>query len=370
MRKYRNQIIGSMVFMVAVVVVVIMLSNARELAQKLGEFPLWVFLPIIGLKWVNWTLRYFEWQYFLRVIGVKTVLHGRIAPARSPDQPATVRAQDSFILWMASLPLALSPGKAAEIIKAIVFKNMTGVPVSRTAPIIIAERLVDGLAVVFLVMVSALIGGSELFASEEISASYVQGLIVFAIVFMVAIIAVIQVRPLALAMIGLTGRLPFIGRFNQTLLTVYESSYDLARLRHIARTVFYGMGAYFCDCIGFYFMLLGLGETASTELFTQAVFILGFSVVVSALSALPGGAGGREFTIGAMLTGIVGMSSGATGAAVLMIGIFQVWFGVMIGIILALIFRKRLFLPNLEAEIEAYERQKEEHLEQPATVLT
>ncbi|MBI5929495.1 MAG: flippase-like domain-containing protein [Chloroflexi bacterium] len=360
MHKYRNQIIGSLIFMLAVVIGVIVFFNARDLAKKLGEFPLWIFIPVIALKWVNWALRYFEWQYFLRVIGVKATLRGETRPA-TETQPATVKIRDSFILWMASLPLALSPGKAAEVVKALVFKNMTGVPASRTVPIIIAERLVDGIAVVLLVMVSALIGGSKLFNSDAVNQGYVQALIVFSILFMVAVILVVQVRSLAMTLIHLIARLPFIGRFQHSLLVIYESSYEMARLRHIARTVGFGIGAYFCDCVGFYLMLLGLGEKASAELFTQAVFILGFSVVVSALSALPGGAGGREFTIGAMLTGIVAMEKSAIGAAVLMIGIFQVWFGVLVGIVLALIFRKHLFPPSLEAEIQAYERHKEEH---------
>lgn len=359
MHKYRNQIVGSLIFMFAVIIGVIVFSNARDLAAKLGEFPLWVFLPVIGLKLVNWVLRYLEWQYFLRVIGVKATFRGETQPA-TEFGPATVRFQDSFILWMASLPLALSPGKAAEVVKALVFKNMTNVPVTRTVPIIIAERLVDGIAVVLLVLASAFIGGKELFRSDEVSENYVQALILVAIVFMTMVIALVQIRSLALAVIRGIGCLPLVGRFQNALLMVYESSYDMARLHHIARTVGFGMGAYLCDCIGFYLMLLGLGQEASADLFVQSVFILGFSVVVSALSALPGGAGGRELTIGAMLTGVVDMDKSATGAAVLMIGIFQVWFGVMVGIMLAWIFRKRLFPPSLEAEIQAYERRKEE----------
>jgi uncharacterized membrane protein YbhN (UPF0104 family) len=107
-------------------------------------------------------------------------------------------------------------------------------------------------------------------------------------------------------------------------------------------------------------MLIGLGETPSLKLFAQATFILGFSVVISAISALPGGAGGREVTVGALLRNVVGMGSGATGAAVLMIGVFQVWFGTFIGIIVGLIFRKRLFPPSLEDEIKAYEHQQDD----------
>lgn len=359
MRKYRNQIIFGMAFMVAVMIAVILLSNARDLAERLGDFPLWLFVPIIGLKVTNWILRYLEWHYFLHIIGVRGMIRGETRPPLAAGEPATIRVQDSFLLWMVSLPFALSPGKIAEVLKALILKNMTGAPVSRSTPIILAERIVDGIAVMGLVIVAALVSGDAIFGADELSVQTMRGVLIFATVFMLGLVLVVQFPRAAHRLIHFVGRVPLIGRFENEIVAFYDSSHDLARLRHIAITVFFGLGAYFSDSVGFYLMLLGLGQEASWELFTQAVFILGFSVIVSALSAMPGGAGGREITVGALLRGIVGMSSASTGAAVLMIGIFQVWFGALVGIVLGLIFRKRLFPASLQREIEAYERREE-----------
>ncbi len=357
MRRYRNQIVLSLAFMAVVLVLVVLLSNAHQLADKLGDFPLLLFIPIIGLKVINWILRYLEWHYFLHIIDVYPVLRGETRPAPAPDQPATIRVQDSFILWMASLPFALSPGKIAEVLKALILKSMTQTPVSRSAPIIFAERLVDGIAVVLLVGISAAVAGDSLFAAEDVSADYIRAILIGAVVFMLLLIGIIQFRSSATHLITQLGRLPLIGRLEPSIHALYESSYDLAKIRHLAPTTFFGIGAYFTDCIGFYLMLVGLGETPSGDLFVQATFILGFSVVISALSALPGGAGGREITVGALLKGVVGMGGAATGAAVLLISFFQVWIGVLVGLLVILIFRKRLFPPSLEAEIEAYHRE-------------
>lgn len=337
--------------MAAVLIAVVLLSNAQELAHKLGSFPLWLFIPIIGLKVVNWVLRYLEWHYFLHIIDVYPVIRGETRPPLPPDQPATIRVSDSFILWMASLPFALSPGKIAEVLKALILKSMTHTPVVRSAPIIFAERLVDGIAVILLVGLSALVAGDAIFQTED--ARYIRGVLIGTVLFLVVLIGVIQFRPIAHALLDILGRLPFLRRFRGGIQTLYESSYDLAKIRHLTPTTLFGVGAYFTDCIGFYLMLTGLGETPSPELFAQAVFILGFSVVISALSAMPGGAGGRELTIGALLKALVGMSTAATGAAVLMIGILQVWFGALIGVVLALIFRERLFPPSLDDELKA-----------------
>lgn len=337
--------------MAAVLIAVVLLSNARELAHKLGSFPLWLFVPIIGLKVVNWILRYLEWHYFLHIIDVYPVIRGETRPPLSPNQPATIRVSDSFILWMASLPFALSPGKIAEVLKALILKSMTHTPVVRSAPIIFAERLVDGIAVILLVGLSALVAGDAIFQTDD--AQYIRGVLIGTVLFLFVLIGVIQFRPIAQVLINSLGCLPLLRRFQDSIQTLYESSYDLAKIRHLTPTTLFGVGAYFTDCIGFYLILTGLGETPSPDLFAQAVFILGFSVVISALSAMPGGAGGRELTIGALLKALVGMSTASTGAAVLMIGILQVWFGALIGVVLALVFRKRLFPPSLKEEIKA-----------------
>ena len=139
------------------------------------------------------------------------------------------------------------------------------------------------------------------------------------------------------------------------LRTLYDSSYELLKLRHLIPTTLLGIGAYFTDCVGFYLILRGLGVDGSPLLFGQTVFILGFSVIVAALSAMPGGAGGRELTIGAMLTGMVGLSKGDAGTATFLISIFQVWLGVLLGLVVLALARHVLFPPALRAELAAYE---------------
>ncbi len=144
MRKYRNQVLAGLLFITVVLIAVVAVTGAAELADRLGDFPLWVFIPVFLLKCLNWTLRYTEWRYFLGVLGVRTV---RGLPERpSPDQPPVIRERDSVVLWLSGLALSISPGKLAEVLKALVLKHLTGLDFSRGAPVIFVERLVDGLA--------------------------------------------------------------------------------------------------------------------------------------------------------------------------------------------------------------------------------
>lgn len=353
MQSYRRQVAAGLLFISLALIAVVLVTGAGTLREKLDHFPLAYFVPVLALKVLNWALRYVEWRYFLGVIGVRTTWRGPTAPATA-SAPPTLRERDSVILWLAGLTLAISPGKLAEVLKALVLRHLTGVEFSRSAPVIFMERLVDGLAVIVLAALGlAFVAGS--LPGSDLSAGYAVVVLIGTTAALIAGITLVQVRPLALAVIDRSARWPLVGRFHAAIRTLYESSYDLLKLRHLAPMTLVGMGAYFSDAAGFYLLLRGLGIPGSATLFAQAVFILGFSVIVAALSAMPGGAGGRELTVGAMLTGVVGLSRADAGTATFLISLFQVWVGVVLGLAIIALFRRTLFPSALEDELVAYE---------------
>jgi uncharacterized membrane protein YbhN (UPF0104 family) len=97
-----------------------------------------------------------------------------------------------------------------------------------------------------------------------------------------------------------------------------------------------------------FLVLVGLGVDPSTNTFFMAVFILSFSTVVGAVSALPGGIGAAEASITGMLTLLVGLSAGTSATATLLIRFATLWFGVGTGLV-SWVFSKELLVPDLEA---------------------
>jgi uncharacterized protein (TIRG00374 family) len=354
MRTYRNQFLIGLAFVGFVFVGILAIFNASEMVSKLDDFPLWLFVPILGLKFTNWVFRYWEWHYYLRVIGVD-VGPGKPTTSLTDESPASLSLRDSLLIWIVGLPTAVSPGKIAELLKSIILKGMTGVSVSASAPVVFAERLVDGIAVILLVAISGIVVGDTFFDNSDISATYLQGVLALAIILMSLMIAILQFRSMANWLLQRWHHIPVLGRFQDPLVEFYESSFLVTRLRNVAPTVGMGMIGYTADGIIFYLILLGLGESGSWTALGQSIFILGFSVIVAALSAMPGGAGGRELTVGALLSAVMGISDAALGVTVLLVGFFQIWFGTILGIIVIIIFRNTLLSPRIREEIEGYE---------------
>jgi len=357
MRRYRRQVLAGLLFITVVLIAVVAITGAEALAENLGDFPLWLLVPVLLLKCANWSLRYFEWRYFLGVIGVRTL---RRLPAPPPPNPAApaVRERDSAVLWLAGLALSISPGKLAEVLKALVLKNLSGVEFSRAVPVVFLERLVDGLAVIPLTTVAMIAAGSAV-GVEGVPLSTVRAVLVGVSLALGAGMVLIQSRALADWALSLVARWPGVRRIHGALRTLYESSYDLIKLRHLVPMTLIGLAAYTTDSLGFTLLLIGLGLEPSWTLFAQATFILSFSVIVASISTLPGGAGGRELTIGPLLTAILALSKPDAGTATFLIGLFQLWVGVLLGLVVIALFRRTLFPPALEEEIAAYEQARQ-----------
>src|SRR5690606_25262676 len=104
-------------------------QGLSETASELGGFRWWIYVPVLGLTLVNYGLRYAKWRFLLRRLGVDVPEIGN--------------------LWAfaAGLGMVISPGKAGELVKPYLVREMTGVPMTRTVPALVVERATDGVAV-------------------------------------------------------------------------------------------------------------------------------------------------------------------------------------------------------------------------------
>lgn len=334
MKDLRNKLIIGGLFGLAVVIVLLVYSDLKNIGAHLQSFPALMILPVLGLTLFNYAIRWVKWHYYLHVIGVKNI-----------------SMIDSAAIWVSGFVLALSPGKVAELLKAAVLRAMTGTPVARSAPIVIAERVTDGLAMLVLGAIG--LGGILVTSAEhnEIMLRYLPSYFIVLGILLAGIV-IIQIRPLFLWLLGWAERIPLIGRVSRSLHHLYESSYELFRPKVLLLSVFLGIVSWAGECVGFFLILQGLGIAPTWLLFWQAMFMLAAATIIGAVSGLPGGLGAAEFTIaGMMQTLVLGRQDpGLAGTATILVRLFTLWFAVMLGLITAVVFRHRLF-PDSAAQI-------------------
>ncbi len=309
-----RRLIPGLLFGFLVFLVLILIGDLRQVSNQVLGFQ-WKYYPLVLLLTLfNYLLRFFKWHYYLGLVGVKN--YPFIKSAR---------------LFLAGFPLAVTPGKAGEALKGVWLKKETGVPISRGISVVLAERISDGLGVLLLSTLGVI--------------AYPRYWPAFAIIFsgLILLILVIQIRPAALWLIDQGGKFPLIKRFSGGLREFYEGSYTLFRPKAILIAVSLGTISWLGEGIGMYLVLLGLGVAPGWTTLSVAVFVLAFSTVVGAVSALPGGLGAAEASIAGMLTLLLSLNRDTAAAATLLIRFATLWFAVALGLAVWGFSRKLLF---------------------------
>jgi uncharacterized protein (TIRG00374 family) len=303
---------------IAVSALVVAWGDAPAVLATLGRFPPLLIVPVVLLTVWNYFLRWLRWNYYLRVLGVGGV--SRTASA---------------LVFLSGFAMGLTPGKSGEVTKSYWLREIAGpdrAPLARTAPIVFAERLVDGIAMLLLAT-SGLI-------------SFRFGVLALLGVAALAVVAVglIQARPLVHWVLELLKTRSRLSRAAGFIETMYESARELLTWPRLALAVGVGVLSWGGECLALYVILLGLGALPSLELVNQATFALAAGSLVGSASLLPGGIGAAEGTLAAVLDLVAGQPRDVAAAATLLIRVCTLWFGVTLGAVALLALARRVRL--------------------------
>ena len=304
LEKLRGRLLISIVFGALVFIALSFYADFSDVIDGLGRFK-WEYLPLIlGLTSVNYVLRFLKWQFYLKTIGVEGF------PAR-----------DSALVYFAGLGMVVTPGKVGEWLKCYLLREMHGTPFSRSAPIVIAERLTDSLGLVIL-------GSAGLVVFGDAWPAFV-----VVVLGAIAMVVLARHRPLAYWVLGRLERLPVVSRFAQHAEEFYNSSYALLSPRVLGSMTLLSVLSWGFEVLAFYVTLLGLGVDGGGDLLLKASFIMPAATLASALLLTPGGLGVAEGGITGLSQVLLDLSKSDAAVGTLVIRFGTLWFGVIVGLI-------------------------------------
>lgn len=285
-------------------------SGLGKIREALATFHPSAFVIACGLAFGNYVLRFFKWEFYLARLGVKGV-----------------NKADSFFTFLSGFVLTVTPGKVGEVFKSLILFETHGVPMTTTAPIVVAERATDVIGIVVLIVL-----GSLGFQGGLVWAGIGSGLVL-------ALLVVVANRKLSLTLIGLSARLP--GRFGQMapkLEKAYESLATMLKPSNLALPSFLSACAWMLECLSLWVILGGFGETTSVPLCT---FFYATSTLVGAIVPVPGGLGVTEGSLMAQMTQIGHVAENNATAAMILVRFATLWFAVVVGFVALSIMKRR-----------------------------
>ncbi len=314
LQKIRSRLLLSMLLGIVVFAGLLAYGDFRNVGSDLKGFR-WELLPLILLVTCgNYLLRFVKWEYYLRQIGV-----------------TGLRRVDSFLIYFSGLGMTVTPGKIGEWLKSYLLKEVHGTSVTKSAPILLAERLTDSLGLLIIAGTGVIVFGNGTWPI----------VLVIAIGSVVAI-AVSRHRPTSHALLRIAGRLPLARRFVPHFEEFYESTYVLMNPVGIALMTVLSVGSWFFEVLAFYLTLVGLGVSAGPDTLFKAAFILPIATLAAAVLLTPGGLGVAETGITSLSEQLLHVGKGTATAGTLIVRIATLWFGVLLGLAMFAVLTHRL----------------------------
>ena len=306
-----RKILVAMLFGVCVYGAFVVYTGLGKISASLEHFHGTAFLAACALAFGNYFLRFLKWEFYLSRLEIRGV-----------------KKLDSFLTFFSGFVLTVTPGKVGEVFKSLILFETYDVPMTRTAPIIVAERATDVIGIVALIVFGASfgLGGGLVWAGIGI------GLVL-------ALLVVVANRKLSLQLIGVVARMPGrVGKIAPKLEAAYESLATMLHPRNLVVPSLISAGAWLCECLALWVILRGFGLSTSIPL---ATFFYATSTLIGAIVPVPGGLGITESALMGQMTELGHVDASTATAAMLLVRFATLWFAVLNGFI-ALSIMKRL----------------------------
>lgn len=270
-----------------------------ETKAQLAKLSLSHVAILLGLSLVNYLFRGLRWHLFARRLGLPT---GILQDMRH---------------FLGGFAMSVTPGRVGELIRMRWLKRETGWAVERTAPLVLMDRASD------LAAIAVILGLSVSLTTTGIAGALPVTLLAIAM-------AVIATRPKILArMVTLTykatGRWPrLFGRIRIAARSLKQFSSAPVMLMALGL----GLIGWMAEGYAFYLLLGWLGADIG---FWMAVAIFIFSTLAGGLTGAPGGVGGAEAAMVALLV-MKGVPLEIGLPATAIIRITTLWFAIAIGL--------------------------------------
>jgi uncharacterized protein (TIRG00374 family) len=276
----------------------------REVVEAIARVGLAGTAIALALSLVNYGLRFVRWQKFLGLLGHR------------------VYAPESLRIYIAGFGFTILPVKVGETIRSV-FLKQHGVSYPESLAAYFSEHLSNFISMLLLAAV-----GLWVYPQAQLPVMILSGLI------LVGLIVLQQTGWLQVIERIAQDKLPArIARFLTHGIEIVLHSGRCFRLPMLLQGIALGVVAWGAEGVAFYYIMHLLGSDISLQ---TAMFIYAFSMLVGALSFLPGGLGGVEASMLALLV-LNGVAQPQAVAATVLIRLATLWFAVALGIVALLL---------------------------------
>lgn len=259
-------------------------------------------IGLLALSLVNYVLRGLRWHLFAGRLGLPTTL------------------KQNLRHFLGGFAMSVTPGRIGELVRMRWIERETGWPFDRTAPLVLIDRASDLAAMALLLALGLALSTTGVAGGAPV-------------VILALIAAYIATRPALLKQAGDVGHTLTTKRFPRLFARVRRAAKSLTTFQKPSLLFVAGLLGFIgwlAEGWAFHLLLVWMG--ADIGLWT-AVAIFIFATLAGGLTGAPGGLGGAEAAMVALLIGF-GTPLEIALPATLIIRLTTLWFAIAIGFVI------------------------------------
>lgn len=274
-------------------------GDAAGVSEAARRLPTGTILLGFALSLASFGLRAVRWHFYLILSSI-----------RVPLGP-------SLLIFLTGLGMSITPGKVGELLKSLLLKEGWDVPVARSAPIVVAERLMD-LAALLMLGAAGAVGRQNPAIGVLVVVAGTTGFFVLG-----------KSRRLGLFLIDLVTKIRFVARFRDKLLTAHASLYEFWGVLPFLGAIVLSLAAWSLQAL----ILVVFGADMGPGGIAVADSLVAYSapLLAGTLALLPGGLVLTEASMAGTLQGLSGLSATEATTLTILVRVATFWLAVAIG---------------------------------------
>ncbi len=298
--KLDNRIILILVAAIGIYAIFLFMSDYNIISEKISNFKIGYLPLILFLVTASWCPVFIKWHFLLKNCEIDISLTKNIA------------------VFLSGLAFDITPGKLGALMKSQILKTSFDIPRTKTIPIVLVEKVYDLIGAILASIIGIIILGMDTY------------LIIIAISVLIMIFFFMYYRPASELFFKRITKTKFLSKYVENISEFDKTVKKSTNVKVATICILLAVGYWFIVSAAVYYTLLGFD--VNTLDYLKVLSIYATSILVGAVSFIPGGIGITEGTLVGLFT-IEGIGVSTALILSVMIRIFVLWYSVSIGFI-------------------------------------
>ena len=313
--KLDNRLILVLVAVVGIYAIFLFISDYNIISEKISNFKI-NYLPLILLfVSASWIPLIIKWHLLLKNCEIHVPL------------------KKNILVFLSGAAFEITPGQIGVLIKSQILKTSFNIPRTRTVPVIFIEKVYDLVGAILASIIGIIILGIEPY------------LIIIAILVLTIIFFFMYYRPASKLFFERITKTKFFSKYVENISEFDKVIQKSTNVKIATTCILLAVTYWFIISAAVYYTLIAFDINILDYLEVLAIYAT--SVLLGAISFIPGGIGITEGSITGLFT-LNGIDVSTALILSIMIRIFTLWYSVGLGFILlkftgGFLFRKNSF---------------------------